>query len=348
MAALAAQHETAAPPKLRVGLVAAPEHTPRLAHAIASCDDLLLTAQAGADRAALTAGAEWFDDRRVLIAQGPVDAVVLAVSPRVDTELTGTAAEHGKHIFRLPPLGRGFADVVEVVRRAQTCGVVLRGLSRWEHIAAAAHWALTREESFRPVLSELRFSGPGPGLDSCWSSLVDSGGGVLPGAAYALLESLVAVRGLPEYVSAVVGRCRALPHSAKRETEDVATALLRYEGGGMATIRAAWDVLETESVLLHHGATQTVRQVDSHVALLGAAGDELQRREFTGDWLVEELRRFVRDARTPAALRERDETTERHVAVSALIEASYLSARTGQPEAPRKLYEVQGWPDRGR
>ncbi len=36
---------------------------------------------------------------------------------------------------------------------------------------------------------------------------------------------------------------------------------------------------------------------------------------------------------------------ERHLAVTALLEALYLSARTGQPETPRKFYEVQKWPE---
>ena len=33
------------------------------------------------------------------------------------------------------------------------------------------------------------------------------------------------------------------------------------------------------------------------------------------------------------------------LAVSALLETVYLSSRTGHPEIPRRLFEVQKWPE---
>jgi hypothetical protein len=58
-----------------------------------------------------------------------------------------------------------------------------------------------------------------------------------------------------------------------------------------------------------------------------------------------ELERFVAAVREPDSAASQEVTLERHMAVSALLQATYLSARTGQPESPLKLYEVQGWPE---
>jgi hypothetical protein len=58
-----------------------------------------------------------------------------------------------------------------------------------------------------------------------------------------------------------------------------------------------------------------------------------------------ELSRFVAAIRDAGSREANDRTLERHLAVTALCETAYLSARTGQPEYPAKLYEVQKWPE---
>lgn len=333
---------------LRIGLIASGESVERLRAAIAACGEVTLAAQAGVPQSAADPSAEWFDDRRVLIAQSSVDAVVLAISPRVDTELTIVAAEHGKHVFRVPPLGRNFADAVEVVRRIRAAGVVLRAVSAWEPRSATIRSVLERTDGFRAIFSEAQVSARGPALQSPWSNMVESGGGVLLCDGYALLESIIAVRDLPESVHADLGRCRGLGSGTPRETEDFVAAVLRYEGGGAAAVRVAWDLGPTESRVIHHGASASLVVDDAGVGVLAPDFQESHRRTFDGDDLASELQQFVRDARTPTAVRSPDDSTERHIAVSAVIEAIYLSARTGQPEIPRKLFEVQSWAERVR
>lgn len=333
---------------LRIGLIASGESTERLRAAIAACGDVTLVAQSGVPQDVADAKVEWFDDRRVVIAQAAIDAIVLAVSPRVDTELSIVAAEHGKHVFRVPPLGRSFADAVEVVRRSRTAGVVIRAASWWEPRGEAVRSLLEREDGFRAIFTEAHVSAIGPSLHSPWSNQVESGGGVLLRDGYAMMESIVALRGLPESVQAHVGRCRTLRSGTPRETEDFVGAILRFEGGGAAIVRVAWDLGPPAWRVEHHGANATVIVGDCDAVIRRAADDADSSRNFAGDGLQRELGQFVRDARTPAAVRSLDDSIERHIAVSAVIEAIYLSARTGQPEIPRKLFEVQGWQERVR
>ena len=67
-------------------------------------------------------------------------------------------------------------------------------------------------------------------------------------------------------------------------------------------------------------------------------------RPLPSGMLAAEMHRLateITNAATPQAAKKRN---ERHLAVSALLETIYLSSRTGHPEPPRRLFEVQKWP----
>ncbi len=166
--------------------------------------------------------------------------------------------------------------------------------------------------------------------------------GALIYAGYDLLEALVALRGLPDSVTAIIGNYRG-GNSPTRETEDTSTALLRYPAGGSAIIRVTWDLPPTSARLVHFSATHRVELTADEVILADVAGNTQDRQPLGGDYLAGELSRFVELVRN----RARDRALlplERHLAVSALLETIYLAARTGHPESPAKLYEAQRWP----
>jgi predicted dehydrogenase len=309
-----------------------------------------LTAQGGMRQADAAPGIPWIDDTRVLITQSPVDAIVLLTSTRAGVELAGTAAAAGKAVFRTPPLGRTFAEAAESIRQARQHDVLYHVASWWDQADENTRWARGLIEGFRPGYTELRSRTPGPPLPSWRSILADAGGGVLMADAYPLLEALVALEGLPEVITASIGRCRRRPGEAPRETEDVALALLRYPEQALTTIAAAWDVLPFEQQLELHGAAATLVLAAERVELREADGRVIDHRPLPAlhDYWRIDLARFCEALRNPASQFRGESALERHLAVTALLETLYLSARTGQPETPRKLYEVQGWPEPAR
>ena len=335
---------TAAAP-LRVGLLADADEAPRYAEALRQCPSLELCVCAGMPQEAVPDDAEWFDDTRVLIAQGGVNALIIGSSPRVGVSVGEMALERGVPVWRPPPLGRNFAEAVEVARRLQTTDVVYHVASWWEHVGAELSWALGVEPTYKPVFSEVHVNAPGPPLQSWRSSQVNAGGGVLACDAYAALEALIAVRGLPESAMGVIGKCRRRISQPPRETEDVANAILRYENGGVAGVRAAWDIAPTNQITLHHGSELSVRYDETTVTVLGPDGAVLEQRPLPPSFLATEMARLaaaITGENPPEAAPAR---IERHLAVSALLETVYLSSRTGHPELPRRLFEVQKWPE---
>lgn len=329
---------------LRVGLIADPQRLDSLASSIQACPLVELIAQAGMPQSHALRDVHWHDDERFLLAAPDLQAVLLATTTRRDIELAAHAAERKLPLWQLPPLGRNFAEATEFVTRLRRYPAVHRVASWWEHVAEQVLHEVSWPDDFTPRFSELRLSTRGPDARHWLANLEQAGGGVLANDAYPLLEALVALRGLPESITAVIARQRPAPPAAARETEDIALATLRYPGGGIASIRASWDHPPFEKQLAHHGQNATITISTDGVALTDLQGSLIDRRPFAAEWLESELLRFAEfvrgDARDRAAA-----PLDRHVAVSAVLETTYLAARTGHPESPSRRYEVQGWPE---
>lgn len=330
------------PSRRRVGLIATPDLATPLADAIRTCAAFELCAHAGLAKSDALPGVEWFDDTRVMIAQGGVEALVIADATRPAVELAELAAARGVHVWRTPPLARSFAEAVEILKRQAPRSTAYRLASWWDAAAMGVLDLLNRLEGFRPMFSEVYVSSDGPTLQSWKASAVDAAGGALVDAAYPMLEALLALRGLPESVSGAVARSRRKPAAQGRETEDVAAAILRYQGGGVAIIRSTWDIPPFVSRTLHHGAESSVELTGDSVRHYDGGADAPPVPLPPLDWR-DQMRRFAVASQAPPQGPRVD--LEHHLAVLALIEAIYLSARTGHPESPRKFYEVQGWPE---
>lgn len=329
---------------LRVGLIADGERLTALAAAIDACLLIQPFGQAGMPQAAAVRDVPWFDDPRVLLAQPGLEAVMLALSTRVHVELATMAAARGLHVWHPPPLARNFAEATEVVARNKRATNIQRVASWWEYVADQVWHQLRWPTDFKPLFSEIRVSARGPVLATSRISAADTGGGVLASDVYPLLEALVAVRGLPESASGAVGTYRKNAEGQTRPTEDTVVALLRYTGGGIGVIRATWDLPPLERQIIHYGQSVRVTLTDESASLADDEGVEIDQHPLPGDFLAHELMHFAALVRGQA--RDRAAAAlEQHLAVSALLETIYLSARTGHPESPGKFYQVQGWPE---
>jgi predicted dehydrogenase len=335
-------NERSASTRLRTALVYG-ERLDRIAAAVQACPLLELVGQSGNPHDAALRDVPWLADWRVLVARPDVQVVILAGGLRADIEVARLAAQHGIHTWRLPPLAGSFAEGLELATHLHKPGPIHRVASWWEHLADHAWGDLQWPDGFAPLYSELRAAGPGPSVRSWRASATEAPGGALADAGYDLLETLVATRGLPESVTAATGHYRNAPGAAPRETEDATLALLRYAGNGTALVRATWDMPPFEQTLALYAQGAGVLVSRQEVMLVAADGAVRDRRPLPDDYLAGELQRFVElvrgNARDRAAL-----ALERHLAVSALLDAVYLAARTGHPESPRKHYEVQGRP----
>ena len=329
----------------RVGLVADTEEVGRFVGLLKRAAGLQLTACAGFPRDIAPEEATWYDDYRVMIAQGGLDLLVLATSPRTAVTVGHIAVEHGVNVWRRPPLGRNFAEAVEVARRLKTSHSGYRISSWWEFAEKPVrllHKAAFAESA--PLLSEVRIGAAGPESASWRSVSTTAGGGVMSQDAYFALEALCALRGLPMGVFGWIGKCRERATGVLRETEDMGTAVLRYSDDGVAMVRAGWDIPPFGETTRHIGSHSELDYDTSGVARLDTSGNEVERLELPREHAELEMQRVVTWIDKPENAERSHRAIERHLMVSAVLEAMYLSARTGQPEDPRRLFEVQKWP----
>jgi hypothetical protein len=114
----------------------------------------------------------------------------------------------------------------------------------------------------------------------------------------------------------------------------------------VAVVQATWDIPPYGWTVEHHGAKVSIALDAQRVAVRAADGEILHERPLhTEPYVRQEIDRFVQSARSRTSGTTPEATWERHLAVTALLQAMYLSTRTGQPESPFKFYEVQGWPE---
>lgn len=337
---------TAAPPPpstLRLGIFAPPAGARSLAAALGGLEGVAIAGQAGLAQSDALPGIDWFADERVMLAQGGLHALLIQAGPRLALAMARQGIEHGLHVWMAPPIGRSFSDAAELIRRSRELGPILWVSSWWRTVREEVRAILDRDEGRRFTLCELRVAAPGPQIDSWWASAAEGGGGVLPAAAYGLIEALLALRGIPENLFAAVGRCRTRSSQTPRETEDVGVAVLRYEGAAAATIQATWDIEPYEAVLRGHAPDKTLELTESAVRLATTDGSSDVVRDLPADQRVADIAKFIREIRGGRPSDETRAAGEHHASVSALLESIYLSSRTGQPESPRQLFEAQGW-----
>ncbi len=333
---------------LRVGLVAGDEHLPRLADAVASAGGIELVAQGGMPRQAALEGVAWFDDLRQLAAQAEVEALLVAASPRVVARLAETIAAEGKPLWQLPPLGRGFAEALETAGQLRSAEVSHQVASWWSYQRRVVLEAIELDAGLRPLFSEVHVSAPGPEVTSWRAAESQAGGGVLAQDAYASLEALTGLRGMPESVFGVIGSCRRPSAAPPRETEGVAVVTMRYEDGGIAVVRAAWDIPPFGHHTIHHGRSASLHYTPAELLIRDADGEITDRQTLDEDVLAADLRYFAARLRGGQPAESPEVAIRRHLMVSAILETAYLSSRTQQPEDPRRLFEVQKWPSAGR
>lgn len=268
---------------VRVGLIVDGERGDALAAAADACLMLQPLGWSGSSGPAELTAQSRSDDPRQLLTQPGLEAVLLATSTRQDLELATLAAERGLHVWRWPPVATGFAEAAEVVTRVRSLPTVHRVASWWEYVSDHVWHELDWPEAFVPVFSDLRAATTGPAADARLARPGQVAGGALAHAGYALLEALVALRGLPDVVVGAMGSFRQSGGGGPRETEDVAAAILRYAGGGTAVVRAAWDLPPLEQQLIHHGATTSVILTTEEACLERADRPTPDRRPLPGD-----------------------------------------------------------------
>ena len=310
---------------------------------IESCEELHLTAVADTDpkllqRHAESSGVRTYEDYRSLVvetARAGVDLLVVALQPFESIEYVEMAATQGIAVFHKAPFARHTREAQRLVRRfaEHRCPLVVSRTCQLEPAFAPLRDLCQGNEHVHAATAEVKTTDSSAG----WrGDATRAGGGVLLNGAYEVVDLLVAVFGMPETVYAQCANAGAPGTPRKYDTEDVAIMSLSFSKERIACVTAMRNAAESAWHVTLLGATQTLELAGDHLTVTDREGGLTERHTvWTKHQAVHALRAFAEAGadNDPVA----SSRAEEHLPTMAVIEAAYLSAKTGERESPGRL-----------
>ncbi|MCJ7777750.1 MAG: Gfo/Idh/MocA family oxidoreductase, partial [Sedimentisphaerales bacterium] len=335
--------------------------------AVADSDTNLAQQQAGLCNCAA------YDDYRQLITQNQLDCLFVAAPLHSCAEYLRMALKKKFNILKLPPLARNFSEAAELVKLAQDqeISLAVANLGRFAKPALAMRSFVLQNSAEQPFFILAAASG---GPRAKWrNDPVLAGGGVVLYDCWDIIDQITWNFGIPQQVycpvlSAVEGVAGITAPDRQQRlylTEDSAIVTMKfsaYLSGCLLAGRAAphpfWEPglskLMTaasqngcggkgpQKWLITHGLDKRVRFDDKSFEVTDSLGQCLQQDNFDDDCLSR-MKKVLENFGSNLLWPDKDpliSTAADNLKNMAVIEAAYLSARTGMPEEPGKILKI--------
>ncbi|MFA5422360.1 MAG: Gfo/Idh/MocA family oxidoreductase [Phycisphaerae bacterium] len=288
-------------------------------------------------------GCEAYDDYRQFVIQNEFDCVLAAAGIYSCEQYIKAAIKKKFNIFKLKPLARNFEEASELVRLAKTEGVKLAvGVARrYGDINSQLKSAIEKYDIEQVTVVTAQCSYRKEHRPAWHNDPKLAGGGVLLRDAYEIIDSLIDAFGLPEVIYASINN--AAPDRQQRHllTEDSVVVMMNYGSDlcvNLVATRAAGPTSQSEEIKCY-GKNKVLVLGGGAMRIENPAGEKLKRKRIVYD----------ADAATKAALESFAMSIlepaehplqcggQEQLENMAVIEAAYLSARTGMPEQPRRI-----------
>ena len=279
-----------------------------------------------------------YEDYRSLVveaAQTEIDLLFAALEPFQSIDFVELAARHGIGVFHKAPPARTVGELQRLVEvfSAARCSLVVSRSWQAEPAYAGLSDLSTLTGHVYAATAEVQTNEDAAG----WrGDAVRAGGGVLLNGAYEQLDMLVALLGMPESVYAQCSMAVAPGAARKYDTEDAATVSLRFTRERIAGLTASRGSADRFSRVTLVGTRRTVEVGPDRMTITPRAGGTPQCEVIKSPYPAAAIIRAFAEAREADEQRLRS-TAEDHLATMAVVEAAYLSAKTGAPETPARF-----------
>ena len=289
-----------------------------------------------------------YDDYRQMVAQNDLKLLIVSEPVFNAVEHIRAAIKKDFNIFKTAPAGRNFSEVAELASLARSKKIVFAIGNHWRY---SGSWSTLKD-----YISQNRLESPGfiqaqwflpQQIDAKQAWLKDpklAGGGVLLYDAYQGFDMIVANFGLPEQVYAL--SLSSAPDRQQRTylTEDTATIFMRYSESLIVNFSVSRSYGPREKNIKIYGKNFNIETTDNVFKTFDNSGNIIEEFEFF-DEKQALLTQYFADL---AEVLSKGENIDRlsqlrdNLAVAAVIEACYLSAKTLMPEEPAKILEMAG------
>jgi predicted dehydrogenase len=280
-----------------------------------------------------------YNDFRSLIVENPLDALFVATPPHQRGRYLTLAAERRLPVWMLTPAARRFDEAIQLISQFERIGCPLVVSRSWGLEPALQPDAVGLEQLGRLFFAHGQMTVSGEDNLDWRGDLERAGGGVLLYRGYPLLDTLVQIMGMP---GTVFARAAGVSRPGTRfpyDTDDTAALVCRFPGGGIAMFGGCWTTGPAQESLHVYGTGGNIHIAPTHVVVRDRAGEQVSFEESRPvNPLAPQIEDFL-SALASSARRMRA-TLRQHLSTLAVIQAAYLSARTGQPESPRTIFDM--------
>ena len=291
-----------------------------------------------------------YQDYRSLIVESAhrgLDLLFCALEPFQSLDFMELSAERGISVFHKAPVARSVAEARQLMHRFREGGCRLVVSRPWQHEPAFAR-LLDVEASIGRVYAATAHVRTTDGPAGWRGDSVRAGGGVLLNGAYREVDMLTHLLGVPEYVDAQCCTSVAPGKACNYDTEDAAQLSLRFSGKRIASITASRNATESLRRVTLDGTDGAIDLSHKRLVFQPRGGGRTRRHLMrTTCPVAPAVSAF--GASMLAGVDETSTGLEENLVATAVIEAAYLSARTGSPESPDQfLSESHVSPTRAR
>lgn len=291
-----------------------------------------------------------FKDYRQLIIATDADFLLFGSPAHQSVEFIRLALQEGVHVLKTPPPALNFTQLTELYRLAKKQDrfflTLQNGRFRQPFERVRNHLSeVSRrgDDTWHLVSAVCHVPSAEPNDQTRWLNDPNmAGGGVLLQNCYDLIDELLLCFGLPQKVYALT--INQAPDRQQRMslTEDTAIVTMQFTDTLIAQICASRTLGPARRHLRFHGKTQHLTATEEEVVLYDNSGNLLEQKNYAADDVPSQKRMLENLAlsfRDPAAcslypMHGFDLTT------FAVIEAAYLSARTGMAEDPARILRL--------
>jgi len=299
-----------------------------------------------ADKAAARYKCEAYTDYRQLIVQNQLDCLLLATDIHAYAEHLKTAIKRKFNILRLAPPARNFEEASEYAQMAEGEKVrfAVANPARFNPSYITAHELILQGHVENIYMITAHCSAAVADRPSWYTDPKLAGGGVLLHDGYPIIDQILWSFPVPQQVYAL--NTNGAPDKQQRLylTEDTSVVSLRFTDALVGSITATRrnEAGPNESSLKVYGKEAVLTVTDSLVTLNARTGQENQRWQYGQDEpdtmrrLLCSFARSITNPEEPTLITTATESLKN----MAVLEAAYLSARTGFPEEPARILQL--------
>ncbi len=289
--------------------------------------------------------AEAFDDLRRLFVQKELDLVVSSGPLHNSLEHLCGAMKKGTHLLRYPPPARSCAEAAGLFKLAEEGEVIFATAKWWRQSQATAgikeFIQANPEEQF--YLVEAWCSALQPSNLAWLKDPQFTGGGVVLNLAYPLIDIVTQLFGVPQQVFSLCTNQAPDRKQRRLLTEETAVVSMRFDDRLIGRLTASRTMWPDGWLLRVHGKGCLLTLSDKGFAVRDLAGKIVRRpgRRESAESLVDStLTSFAKAVLAGDYAPFENEAAET-LGNMTLIQAAYLSDKTGMPEEPARIAEMK-------